>query len=232
MAKKTSLVHGHLERVASRLLEDYQSEIREYTRKRHGIYALYKGDRLYYVGLASSLQIRLKQHLKDRHRGKWDRFSIYLTETDAHMRELESLVVRIADPKGNKQTGRLAGSRNIKGDLSRELRDRHRKEMAVLFNDHKPIRKQKPKRRKQRGGGPNVPLEPWAHRRFQLRADYKGETYKATVRVNGWIYRQGYLYANPTAAARDIVGRDVNGWHFWKVKNASGEWVPLNSIRK
>jgi type I restriction-modification system DNA methylase subunit len=35
--------------------------------RRHGVYALYRGNRLYYVGLASNLRSRLNTHLRDRH---------------------------------------------------------------------------------------------------------------------------------------------------------------------
>ena len=60
-------------------IEQYQDIIREYVRKRHGVYALYRRGKLHYVGLASNLRVRLKQHLHDRYKDSWDRFSIYLT---------------------------------------------------------------------------------------------------------------------------------------------------------
>jgi len=44
--------------------------------------------KLQYVGLAGSLQGRLKTHLHDRHKDSWDRFSVYLTITDSHLREV------------------------------------------------------------------------------------------------------------------------------------------------
>ena len=46
-------------------------------RRQHGIYILYGNFGPHYVGLArrQSLGARLKQHTRDEHAGKWDRFS-------------------------------------------------------------------------------------------------------------------------------------------------------------
>ena len=79
MPGNRQLVCQQMENIPSKVLEEYQHIIKQYVRKRHGVYALYKGDKLYYVGLATNLRSRLRHHLKDRHRGLWDRFSVYLT---------------------------------------------------------------------------------------------------------------------------------------------------------
>jgi hypothetical protein len=68
-----------LEHISWRVLDEYPEVIRRLIRTKSGIYALYRGHRLYYVGLADNLMGRLKGHLRDRHRGLWDRFSVYLT---------------------------------------------------------------------------------------------------------------------------------------------------------
>lgn len=93
---KGQLVCQHLENISRDALENYQAVIKEFVKGRHGIYALYKKDKLYYVGLASNLRNRLKHHLRDRHAHTWDRFSVYLTIKDEHLKELESLILRIA----------------------------------------------------------------------------------------------------------------------------------------
>ena len=104
MAKQKSLVLQHLEDISWRVLEDYLQVIKDMIRGRAGVYALYRRKKLYYVGLATNLMGRLKSHLKDRHHGSWDRFSVYLTMKDEHMKELESLLLRIVNPVGNKTT--------------------------------------------------------------------------------------------------------------------------------
>lgn len=107
MPKPKALVEAHLENLGSEGLERYADQVRSYVRQRHGLYALYKRNRLYYVGLAKNLRGRLKTHLRDRHRGLWDRFSIYLTIDHAHLKEMESLILRIVRTPGNKGEGEV-----------------------------------------------------------------------------------------------------------------------------
>jgi excinuclease UvrABC nuclease subunit len=61
---KGQLVCQHLENVSREALEKYQDIIKNYVRGRHGIYALFKKTRLYYVGLASNLRNRPKRCIK------------------------------------------------------------------------------------------------------------------------------------------------------------------------
>lgn len=111
MARRRKLLSEHLEDISWRLLDAYAELVRGLIRRRAGVYALYRGRRLYYVGLASNLMGRLKGHLRDRHRGLWDRFSVYLTTDHEHMKELESLILRIVRPAGNKVSGGLGDPR-------------------------------------------------------------------------------------------------------------------------
>ena len=107
MSNHKSLVSQHLENIKSDALEKFQDIIKTYVHGRHGIYALYRRNSLYYVGLASNLRNRLRSHLKDRHRKLWDRFSVYLTDDDDHVKELESLILRIVGTKGNMNRGKF-----------------------------------------------------------------------------------------------------------------------------
>src|SRR5436189_827854 len=105
MRRRRSLVCQHLENISRKALEKYQDVIKDYVRHRQGVYALYRKEKLYYVGLAGDLRWRLKQHLKDHHGQSWDRFSVYLTIGDQHLKELECLILRITKPRGNKVKG-------------------------------------------------------------------------------------------------------------------------------
>jgi hypothetical protein len=49
--RRKPVVTQHLEKASARLLEKHQDVLREYIKGKHGVYALYKGERLYYVGL-------------------------------------------------------------------------------------------------------------------------------------------------------------------------------------
>lgn len=51
MARQAQLVCQHLENISSEALDKYQDVVRNYVRGRQGIYALYRRNKLYYVGL-------------------------------------------------------------------------------------------------------------------------------------------------------------------------------------
>ena len=68
--KARKLVRGYLERVSSAAFSDFPKQLTDLVGREHGVYALYKGDQLYYVGLATNLRNRIKQHLRDRHAEK------------------------------------------------------------------------------------------------------------------------------------------------------------------
>src|SRR4051812_47122079 len=139
MAHRASLVCQQLENISREALEKYQAIIRNYTRKRNGVYALYKSDRLYYVGLAIDLRRRLKQHLKDKHIDAWDRFSIYITIGDNHIKEMESLLLRITRPSGNKQIGKFAKCDNLVRRFRRDIKTLQNEEItSILGLKHKP----------------------------------------------------------------------------------------------
>ena len=88
MPANKRLVTQHLEGISWRVLEEYPEIVRKLIRRQAGVYALYRRNKLYYVGLASNLMGRLKSHLRDRHNGAWDKFSVYLTVRDEHIKEL------------------------------------------------------------------------------------------------------------------------------------------------
>jgi hypothetical protein len=87
---------------------------------------LYRKNRLYYVGLASNIRSRLNSQLRDR-------FRIYLTVGDEHLRELESLVMRISSPKGNRQKGKFSRSEDLKRRFRRQVALYQRVELNRLF---------------------------------------------------------------------------------------------------
>ena len=134
MAKHKPLVSQYLETISGTALDKYQRIIRVYVRHRYGVYALYRRDKLYYVGLARNLRNRLKHHLKDKHRGHWDRFSVYLTIGDSHLKELESLILRILRPTGNTQKGKFAKADDLKKRLARDMKQYYQREVDILLN--------------------------------------------------------------------------------------------------
>ena len=76
--------------------------------KGSGIYALYDDHGLYYVGLTNfSLRGRIEKHTQDRHKKKWKRFSWYQIRDLEHTKDIETILLRIIDPKGNRVKGKF-----------------------------------------------------------------------------------------------------------------------------
>jgi hypothetical protein len=73
--KRIPLVVEHLEGIARAAIGRFPELVTEFARGKSGVYALYKGASLYYVGLAKNLRSRLHHHLRDRHAEEWNRFS-------------------------------------------------------------------------------------------------------------------------------------------------------------
>ena len=205
--------------------------IRSYVRGRQGIYALYRRNQLYYVGLASNLRIRLKHHLRDRHKGIWDRFSVYLTIGDSHLKELETLILRTVKPRGNSQTGKFLKSENLRGRLARDLRVKHRAEVNWLIGraTAPTVRRTRQKMERQKG---QPVLSGYFNRSTRLRAIYRGEVVFARIRRNGFICYKNKDYGSPSLAGSAVVKRSCNGWTFWKYERAPGDWVFLNEVRR
>jgi len=247
--KHRGLVLGHLERISSAAFDRYKQVITEMVGGRNGIYALYRNDRLYYVGLATDLKGRVNQHLKDRHKGKWTHFSLYLVRSDKHMKDLESLCLRIADPKGNKVRGKLAGAKDLRRAFKRKLLDQARAEViAVMGDGDKPTDKPGKKRKspkmlkaaqkaaetRRKKAAKNAPLKPFLKNKT-LRATYKGQLYRAWVLPSGRIklHLDGKIYTSPSAAGAAVRdGKDTNGWIFWNYQSKIGEWVKINTLLK
>jgi hypothetical protein len=227
---KGQLVCQHLEGISRKALKDYQAIIREFVKGRHGVYALYaKSGRLRYVGLASDLRSRLKTHLKDRQAGTWQKFSVYITITDAHLRDLESLILRIASPSENRQAGKFIRSQDLKPIFRRKLNQAKKREIGILVGDD-PDKPEGAAAKETTGRRPV--LASYINKRFEIRFRYKGKTYRATVRKDGSILYAGKRFNSPSAAGAAIPHRSVDGWYVWRYQRSPGEWVLLNELRK
>lgn len=225
--RKAQIVRAYLERASWRMLQEWRPIVARMIKGHAGIYALYKGEKLYYVGLATNLMGRVNHHLKDRHKGKWERFSVYLTVEDDHIRSLEALVLRIVDVSGNKQKGKLFGAHDLSRTVKRDAMDSARDDAASMLGGRYISRRREQKIRSNKGA---ERLRGLLDRSIQLRARYKGKLYRATFRKDGQISHAGRLYPSPSKAAAAIIGRPANGWYFWRYKD-NREWVRLKEMR-
>lgn len=229
------LVAGFLENISSVVFDHYLSEITTLIGKQHGVYALYKRGRLYYVGLATDLRGRVKYHLKDRHAKKWDTFSLYLITRAEHLRELETLVVHIAGPKGNVQAGKFWRSRNLKHALKGLLRQRVKVEHEkILSLEPKPGKASKARQHiKRHTLRAKIPMAGLLPTGTQLRVVYKKKQYTATVEDDGRIKYDGKIFNSPSSAGSTAKGgKATDGWFFWKYQAADGKWVYIDLLRK
>lgn len=229
MPKGKRLVTEHLEGVSWRILEDYPDVVKDLIRKRSGVYALYKGEDLYYVGLASNLMVRLKTHLKDRHKGAWNRFSVYLTLRDEHIRELESLLLRIVNPEGNKVRGSFVKSQNLYRTLNKAITDYDADHRAELLGGWVEKRRKSIRASKAKGKGA---LKGLVTKRTILKGWDGDWEYTASLRKDGTIRYGDKVYDTPNSSARAALGRPKGGWAFWHYKNIDGEWVRLLTLKR
>lgn len=237
MPKRSQLVCQQLENVSSVVLEEYQDIIRHYIRGRNGIYALYNGEKLYYVGLATNLRSRLKQHLRDRHRELWDRFSVYLTIGHHHIKEMESLLLRIVRPPGNKHGGKFVSCENLNKRLARDIKTLQRETLASILGEER-----------RAAAGPDSAddrpvLAPYVElirgnrlrgHRARLHRNGRAIVASARVRADGTILVRGAAgrkFNSPSMAAQFVLGHNANGWEFWQYERSPGEWVRLEQLR-
>jgi hypothetical protein len=87
-----------------------------------GIYALYQNERLYRVGLTTDLLWRIKSYLKAPHAGKWNKFVIFRIAKVNYLKDIETLVLEISHPPGNKVKGKVPKDADINRLLRKILR--------------------------------------------------------------------------------------------------------------
>lgn len=246
MKRKPSvnLVSQYLENISRKALEEYQGTIKKYVRGRHGVYALYRRNKLSYVGLASNLRSRLHHHLRDRHAETWDSFSVYLTIGGEHLHELEALVLRIVKPKGNRQVGKFPSADDLRRMFRRDIAKAQALSLKQLFcsSGSKKAQKATKAQIRRNGQGRQPTLAPFVTRRFHIQFKYKGKLYIAHVRSDGTIRFaansaeakrfKGKIFTSPSLAGWAVTNRSTDGWYAWKYERAPGDWVHLNELRK
>jgi predicted GIY-YIG superfamily endonuclease len=137
-SNKGALIKGMTRRLPLQLLGDlsFEEGLKKIMRNYEGVYALYHGERLYYVGLTNDLYNRLRWHTKDRHKGKWDRFAIFRVRRVRYLKDMETLLLQVAKPPGNSLSGHL----HRDADLTRVLREVWRENTSRLKQMRKVFR--------------------------------------------------------------------------------------------
>ena len=220
------LIINRLENVSKDVFKKYYQQITDLVGSSPGIYALYDGSELYYVGRSNELRRRVKHHLFDRHLASWTHFSLYLARREDHIHEIESLLVRISNPKGNRVIPRGRSTGALVRSLRSMIREHQKEELSGLFQDKHAAGRVVRRKAASRG---SASLEGLVSKRTKLYRTYKGKEYTAALSPNGFITFAGRRFKSPTAAAKAVVRRKtaINGRAFWYIKDASGQWVRL-----
>lgn len=109
----------------------FKQRIKEVMKGSAGIYALYRKDKIYYVGLTSNLHGRINWHLKDRHKNKWDSFIIFRIKRINYLKDIETLITHIVDLPGNRVKGKVPKDANINRVL-KDILTQHKKEIRGI----------------------------------------------------------------------------------------------------
>jgi hypothetical protein len=224
------LVTKRLEGVSKDVFKKYYPIITDLIGNSPGVYALYDAGELYYVGRSLDLHRRVKHHLKDRHLASWTHFSLYLVRREGHTHEIESLLVRIANPKGNRVVPHGRSSGPLVKALEQLIKKKQDEERKDLFSD---FRGRKLKEGGQEVSGPTS-LAGLVARRTPIFREYKGKEYAGSLSPSGVITLNGKKFKSPSGAARSVIHHRgaVNGWWFWSIKDETGNWVKLKDLRK
>lgn len=225
------LVVDRLENVSKDIFRQYYDQITELVGDSPGIYALYDGLNLYYVGKSTELRKRVRHHLKDRHLASWTHFSLYLARREDHIHEIESLLIRIANPKGNRVIPRGRSAGTLAKLLKRSIQTKQKQELQLMFGDKHAAGRIVLAAGHETGKTP--PLAGLVTKRTKLYRTYNGREYTASINPKGVINYNGKKYNSATAAAKAIIKRKgaINGRAFWYIRDLHGDWVRLGDYK-
>ena len=229
-----SIITGHLEKIGQKVFTDYSLAITELIKGHQGIYALYKKDKLYYVGLASNLKNRIKHHLNDRHKNFWTHFSLYIIRQEEHIKEIESLVLRISYPKGNTMRGKLKQSKDLRPILKSKMKEQWEKQFNEIIGGRKTKADRKIVRRITHRKA-DRPLKGMLRNYQRIYCRYRGQEFRAKVLPSGAIelVPGKERFNSPSLAGLAITKKKtLNGWRFWKYKNENGDLLFIDHLRK
>ena len=117
-----SLIKEVVEHLHFESFEFLEEAINDTMKGKPGIYALYDNKKLYYVGLSINLKERVEEHTKDRHVKKWNKFSIYIIKKTKFLKDVETILLRVIDPKGNKVKGKIPKLKSLQKVLINETK--------------------------------------------------------------------------------------------------------------
>ena len=201
------LVTYKLYKTPVKVLVNFKEALINKIGSKSGIYALHKGNKIYYVGKATKLKSRIRHHLKDRHEGLWDAFSLYVIENRRIVPELEKILISLIRPEGNKLNYERE-LRIAKKELKKEIIVLQNEELEALFDNEKKERRKRLTTSKSFRNSRNKAVK--------LQKIYGGKKYNAKLLANGKVKYKNKIYNSHTAVAKIITKRKtINGRYFW-----------------
>ncbi|NQT45881.1 MAG: DUF2924 domain-containing protein [Candidatus Omnitrophica bacterium] len=225
--KKKSLILERLENVSKRVFKEHSELITGLVGTSPGVYALYDDMGLYYVGKSGDLKNRVQHHLKDKHRASWTHFSLYLLRHQEHAGELESLLIRIADPRGNKVKPKGKSDEAMLNKLKTMVKHKQEEEFEEMFVGKRRSKKDTRINRRQA----RQSLAGLVVRNTKLFRTYKGKEHSSVLTPQGKIKIGNKLYTSPSGASKSIVKHAANGWRFWYLKDSNNDVISLDELR-
>ncbi len=113
-----------------------KDRLKDLLKKYSGLYALYKGDKIYYIGLAIDLHKRINDHKKDKHKGKWDNFRLIVIKKVRYIKDLEAVALSIFKPPGNTNVPKVPDSYHIHNLIKEEIKA-NEYALNKLLEEHK-----------------------------------------------------------------------------------------------
>jgi hypothetical protein len=237
---------GFLKKVNAGVLDKYRKEIAEMIEGRKGLYALYRKNKLYYLGRAGDLKNRIKHHIKDRHQDKWTHFSLYVSQKADRIKELESALLKTASKEGKDKLKAIEEMLpKLKGQVGKRIKEEYEDLLKSLRNATRKVEsKAKPKTKKKtkaktkpkakkKAKTQDRPLKGLFPKGKVVYATYKDREYKAWILSSGELKYKGKVYITPSAAGKAATRKGtVNGWNFWKYKDKSGRLRKIGDLRK
>ena len=133
--KKGSLIQLALTNVKRDAFDVIKRELRDVLRGRAGIYALYRRGKVVRVGLGTKIFGRVKSHAKSKNID-WDTVSLFIIRKIKYLRDVETIVNRIAQPKDSLLKGRVGDEKLLMRLLKKRVSEKKKKlKKATLKKD-------------------------------------------------------------------------------------------------
>ena len=242
MKKRSTLLVEKLEGIGRGIFEKgYKKILKKHIGNKPGVYALYKKEKLYYVGQAQKLSSRITLHLSNKHARKWDNFSVYIAKKRRYVPDLEAVVIAIADPKGNErqpQLAKLKKATKLRRLIEKDMKEQHQE---IMGSGRKARSKRKSKRRvtkaiqrkslRSQNRKSSSSLVGLFGIDKPLKATYKKQEYRAMLLTSGKVLYNGKEYS-PSGAGKVVTGLETNGRTFWQIQDHKNRWITLRALRE